>query len=60
MDRLKVMVEALSSNGLVRKIAAEGEGGDEAGVYYYCVTPRGLEFLDIYWKMQGFVASFGG
>ena len=54
------MVEARSSNGLVRKIAAEDDEGDEAGVYYYCVTPRALEFLDIYWKMQGFVASFGG
>lgn len=58
VDRLKVMVEALSSNGLVRKIAAE-EDDDEAAVYYYGVTPRGLEFLDIYWKMKGFIAAFG-
>ena len=59
VDRLKVMVEALSANGLVRKIAAEDEEGDEAGVYYYGVTSRGLEFLEIYWKMKGFLAAFG-
>jgi len=58
VDRLKVMVEALSANGLVRKIAAEEEG-EEAGVYYYGVTSRGLEFLEIYWKMKGFLAVFG-
>jgi predicted transcriptional regulator len=59
VDRLKVMVEALSANGLVRKIAAEDDEGDEAGVYYYGVTSRGLEFLDTYWKMKGFLAAFG-
>jgi len=59
VDRLKVMVEGLSANGLVRKIAAEDEEGDEAGVYYYVVTSRGLEFLDTYWKMKGFLAAFG-
>ena len=59
VDRLKLMVEALSANGLVRKIAAEDEEGDEAGVYYYGVTNRGLEFLEVYWKMKGFLAVFG-
>ncbi|MGH9918377.1 MAG: winged helix-turn-helix domain-containing protein [Nitrososphaerales archaeon] len=59
VDRLKVMLEALSANGLVRKIAAEEEEGDEAGVYYYAVTSRGLEFLETYWKMKGFLAAFG-
>ncbi len=59
VDRLKVMVEALSVNGLVRKIAVEDDDGDEAGVYYYAVTQRGLEFLDTYWKMKGFIAAFG-
>jgi predicted transcriptional regulator len=59
VDRLKVMVEALSANGLVRKIAAEEDEGDEAGVYYYAVTTRGLEFLETYWKMKGFLAAFG-
>ena len=59
VDRLKVMVESLSVNGLVRKIAAEDDDGDEAGVYYYAVTSRGLEFLETYWKMKGFLAAFG-
>ncbi len=59
VDRLKVMVEALSANGLVRKIAVEEEEGDEAGVYYFAVTARGLEFLETYWKMKGFLAAFG-
>ena len=33
--------------------------GDEPGVYYYGVTARGLEFLEIFWKMKGFLAAFG-
>jgi predicted transcriptional regulator len=56
VDRLKVMVEKLSNMGLVRKITADD---DEKGAYYYSVTPRGLEFLDTYWKMKGFLESFG-
>jgi predicted transcriptional regulator len=60
VDRLKVMVEALSANGLVRKMAAEDEdGGEGAEVYYYGVTRRGLEFLETYWKMKGFLEAFG-
>jgi len=59
VDRLKVMVEALCGNGLVRKVAAEDEEGDEARVYYYGVTNRGLEFLETYWKMKGYLAAFG-
>jgi len=56
VDRLKAMVEKLSSAALVRKIAADG---DEKGAYYYSVTPRGLEFLDTYRKMKGFLEAFG-
>jgi predicted transcriptional regulator len=52
IDRLKTMVEALCSYGLVTK-ATEGKE------VYYGVTPRGLEFLEIYWKMKGFLAVFG-
>jgi len=52
IDRLKSMVEALCSYGLVTK-ATEG---DEV---YYGVTPRGLEFLETYRKMNGFLAVFG-
>jgi predicted transcriptional regulator len=57
VDRLKVMVEKLCAAGLVSKISA---GDDEKGAYYYCVTPRGLEFLDTYWKMKGFLEVFDG
>ena len=31
---------------------------DEDGAYYG-VTPRGLEFLDVFWKMKGFLEEFG-
>ncbi len=53
VDRLKVMVDALAANGLVSRLASEDEGVS------YGVTPRGLEFLDTYWKMKGFLAVFG-
>ena len=51
VDRLKKMVEALTSYGLVMRITEEDET-------FYGVTPRGMEFLDTYWKMKGFLASF--
>jgi predicted transcriptional regulator len=57
IDRLKVMVEKLSSAALVRKIEADE---DEKGAYYYSVTPRGLEFLDTYRKMKAFLEVFDG
>jgi len=52
VDRLKTMVEALCSNGLVRKSTT----GEELT---YGATPRGMEFLDTYWKMRGFFEIFG-
>jgi predicted transcriptional regulator len=55
IDRLKVMVEALSSYGLILTMT-DDEDDDEI---YYGVTPRGQEFLETYWKMKGFLASFG-
>ena len=57
VDRLKVMVDRLSSLGLVTKIAADD---DDKGGYYYSVTPRALEFLETYWKMKGFIDVFEG
>ena len=51
VDRLKKMVEALTSYGLVMRITEEDET-------FFGVTPRGMEFLDTYWKMKGFLASF--
>jgi predicted transcriptional regulator len=60
VDRLKVMVDALSASGLVRRVVVDEEQGGEAGTAYcYGVTPRGLEFLDTYWKMKGFLEAFG-
>ena len=51
VDRLKRMVDSLSSFGLVMKVTEEDEN-------YFCVTARGQEFLETYWKMKGFLASF--
>ncbi len=52
VDRLRSMVEDLYSLGLMRKLS------DDEGTYYFA-TPRGLEFLDTYWKMKGFLEIFG-
>ena len=52
VDRLKRMVESLCAFGLVTKTT-------EGSEVYYGVTPRGLEFLDTYRKMNGFLATFG-
>jgi predicted transcriptional regulator len=52
VDRLKLMVERLCKYGLARR------SSDEEGVYYG-VTPRGLEFLDTFWRMKGFLEEFG-
>jgi predicted transcriptional regulator len=52
LDRLRSMVEDLSSFGLIKKLA------DDEGTYYFA-TARGMEFLDTYWKMQGFLEIFG-
>ncbi len=45
VDRLKIMVEALCSYGLVMRITEEHET-------FFDVTPRGSEFLETYWKMK--------
>ena len=52
VDRLKLMVESLCSYGLILKIIGEEEE------VYYGLTRRGIEFLDTYWRMKGFLASF--
>jgi predicted transcriptional regulator len=42
VDRLKVMVEELTANGLVRRFAVEDdEGGNAGAAYCYGVTPEG-------------------
>ena len=52
VDRLRTMVEDLCGFGLIKKLS------DDEGTYYFA-TPRGLEFLDTYWKMQGLLEIFG-
>ena len=52
VDRLKILVERLCRLGLIRKAT------DEEGIYYG-VTPRGLEFLDTFWRMKGFLEELG-
>lgn len=51
LDRLRVMIEDLTNYGLLRRTTIEGETT-------YNTTPRGLEFLDTYWKMNGFLETF--
>lgn len=52
VDRLRIIIENLCNFGLARKLT------DGEQVYYFA-TPRGLEFLDTYWKMNGFFEIFG-
>ena len=52
VDRLKLLVEKLCTYGLARKSAADVD-------VVYGVTPRGLEFLDTYFKMKGFLEELG-
>jgi predicted transcriptional regulator len=52
VDRLKIMLDALCSYGLIVEMNEDNET-------FFGVTPRGLEFLETYWKMKGFLASFG-
>lgn len=52
VDRLKLLMDRLCRYGLARKST------DEVGIYYG-VTARGLDFLDTFWKMKGFLEEFG-
>jgi len=52
VDRLKLLVDRLCSYGLANK------SEDDEGTSYQ-VTPRGMEFLDTFWKMKGFLEEFG-
>jgi predicted transcriptional regulator len=53
VDRLRKILDALNGYGLARKLTLEEQT-------FYFATPRGLEFLDTYWKMRGFLEIFGG
>jgi len=52
VDRLKLLVDGLCSYGCARKWEEEDE-------VHFGVTPRGLDFLDTYFKMRGFFEEFG-
>ena len=52
IERLRTIIENLCSFGLARKLT------DGEQVCYFA-APRGLEFLDTYWKMKGFFEIFG-
>ncbi|MGD1055157.1 MAG: adenylate/guanylate cyclase domain-containing protein [Nitrososphaerales archaeon] len=51
LDRLRVMMDDLIIFGLLKKTTADGETT-------YSATPRGLEFLETYWKMNGYLETF--
>ncbi len=51
LDRLRTMMDDLTTFGLLRKTRIEKDTT-------YTVTPRGLEFLDTYWKMNGYLETF--
>jgi len=51
LDRLRVMVDDLIAFGLLRRTTSEDETT-------YSATPRGLEYLDTYWKMNGYLEAF--
>jgi predicted transcriptional regulator len=56
VDRLKKFLDKLSYYGLVRGNEIEAEDGGSA--LAFIVTPRGQEFLEVYWKMKAFLDVF--
>ena len=52
VDRLRVLLHRLCSFGLARRSDAEEE-------VLYGVTPRGMDFLDTFYRMKGFLEEFG-
>ena len=56
VDRLKRFLDKLSDYGLVRGNEIEAEDGSSAQAYL--LTPRGQEFLEVYWKMKAFLDVF--
>jgi predicted transcriptional regulator len=56
VDRLKKFLDKLSYYGLVRGNEIEAEDGGNAQAFL--LTPRGQEFLEVYWKMKAFLDVF--
>jgi predicted transcriptional regulator len=53
VDRLKLLLGQLATLGLVAR-RSEGEGER------YELTPRGREFLDVYWRMRAILGLIEG
>jgi predicted transcriptional regulator len=54
IDRLKRILTDLTAYGLVQTLTDEdGEG------IFYVLTPRAMDFLETYWKMNSFLETFG-
>lgn len=51
LDRLKTMMDDLVTFGLIKRTTEDGETT-------YTPTPRGLEFLETYWKMNAYLETF--
>ena len=51
VDRIKRFLRDLSSFGLVRILTGEDTS--------YSITHRGIEFLEAYWKLEGFLKFLG-
>jgi len=49
VDRLKTFLQRLSQAGLIR-ITGESET-------LYMLTPRGVEFIEAYWKVKNFLST---
>ena len=53
VDRLKRFLGKLEKFGLVRSDVGEEDQGST-----YTVTPRGQEFLEMYWRMKAYLDIF--
>jgi class 3 adenylate cyclase len=51
LDRLRPMMDDLAIFGLLRRNTADGET-------IYTATPRGVEFLETYWRMNAYLETF--
>lgn len=47
VDRLRILLDRMVTLGFVRSLTEEGRTS-------YFVTPRGQQFLDVYWRMRAF------
>jgi predicted transcriptional regulator len=56
VDRLKKSLDKMQKYGLVRGNPIETD--DSGSATAFIITARGQEFLDIYWRMKGFLETF--